>query len=250
MNKKAVLRIIRWPLFLLLVCLITAGTILALNPSWIRVQSVSVELAAGSSEYLLFRRINTSLAAQFKHFEGKYFWQVPLSMVYEVTSHDKRVKKISVYREFPSRLKVEVEPYTPVLAYLSGDGRIFPVATDATLLPALPPSDAPDLPFLRGEELRDEPKLRETAIELYRGIPDEGVLTKKDVSEIYYNKKNGFSVFISGDGSEVKMGDMDFGPKTSRVQKVLSYLDSQNIKGRVIDARFSKKVVVRVRKAP
>ena len=50
--------------------------------------------------------------------------------------------------------------------------------------------------------------------------------------------------------AEVKVGDADFGPKFIRVEKVLAYLDSQNIKGRVIDARFSKKVVVRVRKGP
>jgi cell division septal protein FtsQ len=230
--------------------LIAAGIAVALNPSWIRIESVQVDLANSSHEDLLFQRIRKSLEPQFKYLEGKYFWQVPLKQVYEITSKDRRVKRLSVRREFPSQVWVEIEPYTPVLAYLSGDGRIYPVATDATLLPALAPSDAPDLPFLRGEDFKDEPKLREAAIDLYNTLPDDGALSKKTVSEIYYSKKDGFEVYVSGQTSDVKMGDTDFGPKISRVQKVLSYLDSQNIKGRVIDARFSKKVVVRVRKAP
>jgi len=182
--------------------------------------------------------------------QGRYFWQVPLSAVFEQTAKDRRVKRVMVRREFPSRIKVEIEPYTPILDYLAGDGRVYPVATDATLLPPHGLSDSANLPLLRGEELKDSLELREAAVQLYKQIPEEGSLSKKNISEIYYSRKNGFSVFVSGPGSEVKMGDTDFGPKVSRVQKVLSYLDSQGVKGRVIDARFSKKVVVRVRKGP
>lgn len=243
-------KILRWPFVIVLLAVITAGIIFALNPAWIRVQEIQIDLAEDSHENLLFERIKSSLAPQFSRYEGRYFWQVPLSFVHEITTKDKRVKKVSIYREFPSRVRVEVEPYTPVLNYLSSDGRVYPVATDATLLPALPYADASDIPFLRGEDLKDEPALREQAIELYETIPDEGALNKKQISEIIYSKKDGFKVFVSGATAEVKMGDTDFGPKVSRVTKVLSYLDSQNIKGRVIDARFSKKVLVRVRNNP
>jgi cell division septal protein FtsQ len=223
---------------------------LALNPQWIRVENVQIDLAPTSSQTLLFERIRATLGPQLARFNGKYFWEVPLAQVYEVTTKDKRVRKVSIYREFPSKLRVEIEPHTPVLAYLASDNRIYPVATDATLLPALPFADYSDLPLLRGDELRDEQKLREAALELYEQIPDDGALHKKSISEIYYSKKEGFRLFLSGSHAEVRMGDSDFSPKFSRVEKVLSYLDSQNIKGRVIDARFSKKVVVRVRKAP
>lgn len=245
-----ILSALRWPVFFLTLAIAAVAAVLAWNPDWIKIQAVQLDLTSASHEDLLYQRIKKTLEPQFKHFEGRYFWSVPLSEVYELTARDKRVKRLSVYREFPSKVRVEIEPYTPVLAYLSGDGRIYPVATDATLLPALPPSDAPDIPFLRGEDLKDEPKLRESALDLYAIIPDDGLFSKKQISEIYYSKKDGFEVYVSGSASDVKMGDTDFGPKVSRVQKVLSYLDSQNIKGRVIDARFSKKVVVRVRKAP
>lgn len=231
--------------------LIAATLAISAHPEWIRIDQFEIEPIEGTSEDLLFHRIQASLTAQMQVYEGRYFWQIPLEKVFAMAIADKRVKKVSIYREFPSKVHIRIEPHTPVLSYLGRDGRIYPVAMDATLLPALPANEAPDLPILRGDELKDEPELRERAIELLTSIPEDGgYLRKKTVSEILYTKKDGFKVFVSGFGSEVKMGDTDFGPKVSRVQKVLSYLDSQNIKGRVIDARFSKKVVVRVRKAP
>jgi cell division septal protein FtsQ len=235
---------------LLLVSLTGLFALLVEHPDWIRVQQFQIELAPGNLEELLFQRIKTSLVGQMKVYEGRLVWELPLKQIQEVVSRDKRVKRVAVYREFPSRVRIEIEPHTPLLAYLARDGRIYPVARDATLLPALLGHEAPDLPILRGDELRDEPALREIAVELLSAIPDQGSLAKNVISEIVYSRKDGFKMFISGHGGEVKLGDTDFGPKISRVQKVLSYLDSQNIKSRVIDARFSKKVVVRVRNNP
>jgi len=230
--------------------LTAAAGMIAIHPEWVKIEQFQIDLAENSSEDLLFQRIKTSLQSQMKVYEGRFFWEFPLKNIHELVSRDKRVKKVAIYREFPSKVRLEIEPHTPLLAYLARDGRIYPVARDAALLPALPAHEAPDLPILRGEELKDEPTLREMALDLLDTIPEEGALRRKTVSEILYTRKDGFKIFVSGPASEVKLGEQDFGPKISRVQKVMSYLDSQNIKGRVIDARFSKKVVVRVRKAP
>jgi cell division septal protein FtsQ len=245
-------RIRRWRSIFVLASGVVAAVCLwlAFNSHWIRIESVQIDLQSTSTEDLLFQRIKSNLTPQFQHFAGRFFWEVPLTQVYDLTLRDKRVRKVSVYREFPSKLRVEIEPHTPVLEYLSSDNRLYPVAADGTLLPALTIFEAPDLPILRGDELKDEQKLRVSALELFEQIPIDGTLRKKNVSEIFYNRKEGFKLYASGSAIEVKVGDADFGPKISRIEKVLSYLESQNIKGRVIDARFSKKVVVRVRNSP
>lgn len=250
LNLMRILKIFRWPIAIACAAGIAGMITVAFNSHWVRIEGIDIELVQNSKEDLLFQRIKTTLTQQMHQFEGKYFWEVPLSKVYELTSKDKRVRGVNVFREFPSRLRLEIEPHTPVLAYLSNDGRLYPVATDATLLPALPVTDSPDLPLVRGELLKDEPALREKALELFAMIPDHGAVQKKNISEIIHTRKDGFKIFLSEPRAEVQMGDQDFGPKLSRVEKVLAYLDSRNIKGRVIDARFSKKVVVRVRKAP
>lgn len=244
------LKKLRLSFVILSLLLIGAGTLLALNPHWIRIEDIQITLNENSKEELIFQRIRSSLQPRTKSYKGRYFWQVPLKTVFEAVTKDKRVKSVSIYREFPSILRIEIEPHTPVLGFLSSDGRVYPVATDATLLPPLPIGEAQDLPFLRGEDFKDEPALREQALELINAIPLDGAFRKSKISEIVHTKKHGFKIFVSGQATEVQMGDTDFGPKISRVNKVMSYLDSRNIKGRVIDARFAKKVVVRVRKAP
>ncbi len=241
---------LRYSIAVLCLIMLAAGTLIAFNSHWVKIETIQIDLAQNSKEDLLFQRIRTTLTQQTKNFAGRYFWEVPLKSVYQLVSKDKRVKNVAIYREFPSGLRIEIEPHTPMLGFLSTDGRVYPVATDATLLPPLPIGEAQDLPFLRGEELKDEPALREQALELIKAIPIEGSFRKSEVSEIVHTRKDGFKVFVSGPATEVQMGDTDFGPKVSRVSKVMSYLESRNIKGRVIDARFAKKVVVRVRKAP
>lgn len=237
-------------LTLFLSLILAGGATIYFHPDWIRIEQFHVELTEGSKQDLLFQRIKSSLDPQLKVFEGRFFWELPLKNVMEIVSRDKRVKKVSIFREFPNVLRLEIEPHTPVLAYLARDGRIYPVARDATLLPALAAHDAPDLPILRGEDLKDEPRLRELALDLWSTIPDDGPLGRKAISEILYSRKEGFKLYVAGSAPEIKLGDQDFGPKVSRVQKVMSYLESQSIKGRVIDARFTKKVVVRVRNTP
>lgn len=244
------LKKLRWSIVILFSLVMGAGVLIALNPTWIKIENIQIVLIEDSKEDLIFQRVKNALQTQTHAFENKYFWQVPLAAIFEMVAKDKRVKSVSIYREFPSILKIVIEPHTPVLGFLSTDGRVYPVATDATLLPAIPIAEAADLPFLRGEELKDEPTLREQALELINAVPNEGAFRKANVSEIVHSKKDGFKIYVSGASTEVQMGDSDFGPKISRVNKVLSYLDSRNIKGRVIDARFAKKVVVRVRKAP
>jgi cell division septal protein FtsQ len=230
---------------------LTAAAIsVALNPGWLKIQSVQLELDTESNEQLLFQRINNSLRPRTEKLEGQYIWKITLPEIYELIAQDKRVKTISLYREFPNVIKAKIRPYTPVMAYLASDNRFYPIAMDATLLPSLPKGEFPDMPILRGEEFKDDPALRASAIELFNTVGTEGALKRSAISEIIYSRKDGFKIFLNSTSGEIKLGDSDFGPKLSRVQKVLSYLESQNVKSRVIDARFSKKVVVRVRNNP
>lgn len=223
----------------------------SLNPHWMRVTDFQLELSEASQEAYIFQKIRNSLMPQLSSYKGRFFWQVSLAEIHNLVSHDKRVRDVHIYRDFPAGVRLEIEPHTPVMAFFDRDGKFYPVATDATLLPALGSRESPDLPLLRGNEIKSDLHLREQALDLLHAFPEEGPLvSRKKISEIIYSPKDGFRVFVSGAQAEIKMGDTDFGPKVARVQKVLSYLESQDIKGRVIDARFSKKVVVRVRNRP
>ena len=71
----------------------------------------------------------------------------------------------------------------------------------------------------------------------------------RSVSEIQYSKKDGLVLVLGLDDNTVIMGDREFKKRIDHVRRVVQYLRSENLRGRVIDARFSKKVVVRLRNA-
>jgi cell division septal protein FtsQ len=213
----------------------------------LQLKTVEIVLDPSSRESFLFEKIQTGLQASLFHFTGLPFWRVSLEDVMTEVKKDHRVRMARVQRDFPYLLRVIVVPHEPMIGYLDDKGRIFPVARDATLLPPISLKDVPNFPLLRGKEFETNVALRVKAIQLMESISTEGRFHREMVSEILHTNKDGFELFLSDHLALVKMGDGDFDLKASRVEKVLSYLHNRNIKGRVIDARFAKKVVVRVR---
>lgn len=81
-------------------------------------------------------------------------------------------------------------------------------------------------------------------------LKEENPLSSQKVSEILFDKKQGFSLILTPEAEIVRLGFDNFEKKIGMAKKVFSYMQSKGLKGRVIDVRFSKKVVVRLRNAP
>jgi hypothetical protein len=72
-------------------------------------------------------------------------------------------------------------------------------------------------------------------------------VSQKTVSEIYFDRAKGLVLVLLPDGVEILLGNQDHARRVLRIRRVVEYLQSEDIKGKTIDARFSKKVVVRLR---
>ena len=225
----------------------SVGFWLLANGRAMRLNTVEVILDPESHEAFMFERIQSGLQASLAQFTGIPFWKVSLEKVMSEVRKDQRVRLARVQREFPHLLRIVIVPQEAMLGLMDEQGRIFPVARDATLMPALSLKDVPNFPLLRGKEFVTDIHLREKAVELMAAIPTDGRFQRNQISEILHNNKDGFSLFLANHAAEIKMGDNEFDLKASRVEKVLSYLHNRSLSGRTIDARFAKKVVVRVR---
>lgn len=230
--------------------MLTLGAYLGLEAGWGRLQPIEIRLDEQSDQQHLYSRIRASLEKPMQAYRGRWLWDVSLDKVMSDVEHDRRVQSVRVSRKFPNRLVITVTPHRPVLAWVDEVGRLFPVAADASLLPAQPIRDATDVPLLRGQGFRNREDLRERAIRLVAELPEVGVLAPDMISEITYSEKTGFSVNLNKGGLTVRLGEDEFGRKARRVEQVLNYLQDQQLRGRVIDARFAKKVVVRLRNDP
>lgn len=229
---------------------LATGAYFGLEAGWGRLRPVEIELDPESDQQHLYTRIRSALERPLRSYQGRWLWDVNLEKVMADVEHDRRVQSVRISRKFPNRLIVTLTPHRPVLAWVDEVGRLFPVAADASLLPAQSVRDAVDVPLLRGQSFRVREDLREKAIALVGELPETGPLSLGMISEITYSEKNGFSVNLIKGGLTVRLGDGEYGRKARRVEQVLNYLQDQQLKGRVIDARFAKKVVVRLRNDP
>jgi hypothetical protein len=122
------------------------------------------------------------------------------------------------------------------------------VGRDASLLSRL--KSPIDLPLLRGAQFFEDVQLRRQAVDLMNEIPFEGVFHQGLISEVRFDKHKGFELLLTNGWTRVNMGKEDFSRRVRFIERVLNYLQEHKMQARVIDARFSKKVVVRLRNAP
>ncbi len=219
--------------------------------SFFRVKSIDITLGEYNDPSYLFEKTKAQLELKLKPFYGQYVWSVDIERVLALVENDRRVKDVFVTRVLPNGLKVIIEPHSAYANIMGNDSTSFyPLSPEGDLLPSVAAEDAADGPILRGEKFLKDEKLRAKAIELLQVLPENGAFTRHDVSEVYMDSKKGFSVTLKKTGIEVFMGHDNFKNRASYVSRVVQYLDSEKLTGRVIDARYSKKVVVKLRNEP
>ena len=188
------------------------------------------------------------LQGQLNQFVGKNIWDVSLDDLWKVIESDPRIHKdtAKLIRLLPNRFLIQIQMQKPLAVLWDPKGYIHPLSMDAQLLPALSLQESPDLPVLRGDEFFEHIQLRSLALQFLNQLPEEGTdLSRRNISEIMYSdSEESLLVVLSHYGKPVKIGRDWKRKKWKRIESVLRYLEQQNIEWRVIDARFSQKIVV------
>lgn len=236
------------PSLVVLLLIVAVGIYFSVGQKLV-VKEVKVTLAPSSSEKILFENIQNDLNENLKNLHGQSMLKLSFQNLSDDILKDKRIKSVHLRREFPFALIVQVEPHEPVLGWVDKRGFVRLVSRDNQVLPRLKSSPYRDVALLRGREFDDE-ETRQKALELMDQLPLEGFFRRSLISEIRFQKASGFDLVLSEPSLLVRIGSDDYKSKSARLEKVLNYLHSRDIKGRVIDSRFNKKVVVRLRNEP
>ncbi|NCN42185.1 hypothetical protein GW916_13155 [bacterium] len=237
------------PSLIILLLIVLVGGYFSLGNRLV-VEEVDVVLDSHSEEFSLFEEIKTDWQKQINELKGKSMIRYSYRKWLQDLESDGRVERVLLRREFPGRLVLRILPYEPVLTLVDGKGNLRPVAKGSELLPRLKSSPLPDSALLRGKEFLESSSLRGKALKLFFDLPSEGDFQRSLVSEIRYDKASGFDVVLSEPFVTLRLGHGNFKERAARTEKVLRYLKTRHIKGRVIDSRFEKKVVVRLRNEP
>lgn len=226
------------------------ATIIYLKSDILDIQDIQVFQKASVNSGIVFRSIKEEMAPKLSSLYGQSILGIGLEDVYDRIQKDRRIKEVRITRSFPNVLKVEVEPHVPIANILSSKGdQVYPLTREGSLFSPVSLKDSADAPILRGHAFLKDLERRKEALELLKIFPKQGDFSLDDVSEIHFDNKKGYILILSREASEVILGHKDFAKRIEYVGRVVEYLRSENLKGRVIDARFSKKVVVRLRNA-
>jgi len=160
------------------------------------------------------------------------------------------IQSMNISRQWPSQLSVKLTVKEVKALIISQNGKLLPVVDEGAYLNSVEVGEAPDAAFLFGKEFEKNKELRKKAIQFIDELPSEGAFSKKTISEIHYEEKEGFWLNLVKDNLKVKIGHDQISMKSARVSQVIDYIESRKMNARVIDANLSKKVLVRLRKDP
>lgn len=154
---------------------------------------------------------------------------------------------LNAFTDLSKRSEQKGSPALPVFRLLAS-GKFFIVNSAGLILPDnRQPSD---LPLVRINELIDNESLRKQTLDLFSSLKNLKRFSSSRVSEVHFDKIDGFNIWLADGETNVKLGTENLRMKASLVNRVIEHLDEEQLRARVIDARFKKKVVVRPRNDP
>lgn len=160
------------------------------------------------------------------------------------------IEKVKIGRSLPHTLWIEVSPYRPKMIlslgqfyYLDANAKIFKELKDK--------SDSRDFPYLTGlsrEEIeQDPPRAREIfaqALKILAAYEGLEVFQELGLSEIHYDKLQGFSFYPEKSQMRIKVGFDDFEVKLSRLTQAYRKLKESHRSFASMDLNYEGKVIL------
>lgn len=214
-----------------------------------KVNQIQIQTSKDSAAQAMFEEHGPSLRSKFEKFKGREIWSVDVGEIAQSVQGLSWIESVQVRRIFPNTIRLDIDA-KPVSAVVVTDaGKLVPLSSDANLLPPLPANKFPDVPVIRDRKILRDQDLRARTVQILRELPKDGLLSSKNIAEISADRDDQFWLSLVEDDLRVKIGSTAVPLRAARVEKVLEYLRSNQMQARVIDADFSKKVVVKLRKA-
>ncbi len=229
-------------------------TALSMQTGIFRIDHIPVEIVESQEEDVALtesyapKDFQARIQDTVSRFENVKIWEINLGSLRSLIYQDEWVKSVKIVRMLPNQIKISVTPKVPLMLLVSSSGKLFPVTEDGTLLSRVEASLVPDLPILKGDLFVQDVSRRGKVLDVLRQLPKDGPLAVKNIAEVTYSADEGYAFLLMSPKSNVKMGEDRIALKAARVSQVIEYLQKNKMRSRVIDASFSKKVLVRLRK--
>lgn len=236
---------------LVLTIVVLPGCVIALldhlnRRAFFDLDRIEIVLVGVPDKSLHLKPLVDELDRALEAYRGKSLWTLDLEDISSKIGGLNWVESHAIARSWPSTLTLKIRPYEVKALFVSRADRLIPVIREGKLLDPVAPMLAPDVALLDGHAFQTRPDLRRKAVEMLDEIPPEGTFSRKSISEVRWDAKDGFQIKMTKTGIDVKLGEDRFALKSARVGQVLEYLSDRNIHARSLDANLSKKVLVKL----
>jgi cell division protein FtsQ len=215
-----------------------------------KLQEIHFNVAVKEADRVAWGELNSLIEKELLTLKGQPMWRVSLVRVRQQLQRHSLLKNIEVQKSWPHTLEINysLPELRAVYQDRRGDFRIL--VDGGQWINPVKWSNLPGLPWLRGDWIEKDLKTKESVLNLLGQIPQQGPLAANQISEIQFTELDGFLLTLIKSGQQILFGNDNFEIKSLRVTQVLEYLQSRGLESRVIDANFSKKVLVRLRNHP
>lgn len=243
---------------LLLPCLLALSVYSLEQQGFFKIEQIQLNVKALSSQkHFISPRVRT-LQAQLDIIKGTSLWKAPLSQISKNLKNEKWVRDFQISRVWPAGIRIDIETDDVALLVLTNAEEASvaevttfkPITQTGSVLEKIDSKTAPNSIITRDKNFLISEKIRVGGLNVIRSLPAKGKMTAALVSEIGYVKNEGYWIKLLNSETRVEYGEDQFEIKSARVSQVIDYLESRNLKARVIDANLSKKVLVRLQQSP
>jgi len=224
-----------------------------------KIEHIDIKIKTRASQKIFIASKKTQLQLKLSSIKGISLWAAPLSQISKALSEEKWIEQFQISRAWPSSIVLEIVPDAIELLVISqqvslsvagGATEMQPITKSGNVLEKIKSDSAPNAIITHEAAFIKNQKIREGAIRVISSLPKSGNMSAAQVSEIGYDKKEGYWIKLLKSETKVNFGEEQFEIKSARVTQVVNYLENRNLKARVIDANLSKKVLVRLQQNP
>lgn len=234
--------------FFVVVLTVAAGFYIYNDKYVFSVQEATVDIMDGAVSPKLKERLVGEFEGQLNKYKKMNIWQISLQEVQTRLLQNGWAKEVLVSRELPDAIRISITLSDIAFVFVDSKKRFVPITYQGVKLGPIPLQLLPDVPITRDKKLVDDETILQKVVALYSLLPKTGILGEGEIAEIHWHDKLGLQLELTRYEGRVVLGAKNISLRAKRVANVLKYLESQKQKWRVIDAAFSKKVLVRLRK--
>lgn len=213
-----------------------------------KIKEISVSLTDIDIAPKLKDKLVQELELDLSSYKNHNIWQVSLADLQQQLLKNKWVSSTQIHRRLPNAIDVSIRLNKVAFVYLNHKREFVPITFSGAILEPIAMSLLPDVPVIRDRRILKDGKLRSRLLSLYKSLPNEGLISHESVAEVYWDPLRGMKLELTTYEGAIILGTSNITLRVRRVENVLNYLESQKQRWRVIDASFSKKVLVSMRK--